>query len=86
MREKIWLPELLFVYSRSIVEVMIKVIIGKNENINRALKRFRVRVRDTKVIQNYKTKQEFIKKSVKRRREIQKAQYIQQLKTKDEQI
>tara|TARA_R100000656_G_scaffold25920_1_gene22866 strand:- start:277 stop:474 length:198 start_codon:yes stop_codon:yes gene_type:complete len=65
---------------------MIKVIVGKNENISRALKRFRVRVRDTKVIQNYKTKQEFIKKSVKRRREIQKAQYIQQLKTKDEQI
>ena len=65
---------------------MIKVIIGKNENINRALKRFRVKVRNTKVIQNYKTKQEFTKKSVKRRREIQKAQYIQQLKTKDEQI
>ena len=86
MREKIWLPELLFVYSRSIVEVMIKVIIGKNENINRALKRFRVRVRNTKVIQNYKSKQEFVKKSVKRRREIQKAQYIQQLRTKEEQI
>ena len=65
---------------------MIKVIVGKNENISRALKRFRVRVRNTKVIQNYKTKQEFIKKSVKRRREIQKAQYIQQLRTKEEQI
>jgi small subunit ribosomal protein S21 len=65
---------------------MIKVIIGKNENINRALKRFRVKVRNTKVIQNYKTKQEFTKKSVKRRREIQKAQYIQQLRTKEEQI
>ncbi len=65
---------------------MIKVIIGKNENINRALKRFRVRVRNTKVIQNYKSKQEFVKKSVKRRREIQKAQYIQQLRTKEEQI
>ena len=65
---------------------MIKVIIGKNENFNRALKRFRVRVRNTKVLQNYKTKQEFIKKSVKRRREIQKAQYIQQLRTKEEQI
>jgi len=65
---------------------MIKVIIGKNENFNSALKRFRVRVRNTKVLQNYKTKQEFIKKSVKRRREIQKAQYIQQLRTKEEQI
>jgi len=65
---------------------MIKVIIGKNENFNRALKRFRVRVRNTKVLQNYKTKQEFIKKSVKRRKEIQKAQYIQQLRTKEEQI
>ena len=65
---------------------MIKVIIGKNENFNRALKRFRVRVRNTKVLQNYKTKQEFTKKSVKRRREIQKAQYIQQLRTKEEQI
>ncbi len=65
---------------------MIKVIIGKNENINRALKRFRVRVRNTKVIQNYKSNQEFVKKSVKRRREIQKAQYIQQLRTKEEQI
>ena len=65
---------------------MIKVIIGKNENFNRALKRFRVRVRNTKVLQNYKTKQEFIKKSVKRRKEIQKAQYIQQLRTKEEKI
>ena len=65
---------------------MIKVIIGKNENFNRALKRFRVRVRNTKVLQNYKTKQEFIKKSVKRRKEIKNAQYIQQLRTKEEQI
>ena len=65
---------------------MIKVIIGKNENINRALKRFRVRVRNTKVLQNYKTNQEFIKKSVKRRKEMQKARYIQQLRTKEEQI
>ena len=47
---------------------MIKVKIGKNENINKALKRFKVRVRNAQVIQEYRSRQEFVKPSIKRRR------------------
>ena len=61
---------------------MIKVKIGKNENINKALKRFKVRVRNA---QEYRSRQEFVKPSIKRRRVIDKAKYVQRLRTEEEQ-
>ena len=64
---------------------MIKVKIGKNENINKALKRFKVRVRNAHVIQEYRSRQEFLKPSIKRRRVIDKAKYVQRLRTEEEQ-
>ena len=64
---------------------MIKVKIGKNENINKALKRFKVRVRNAQVIQEYRSRQEFVKPSIKRRRVIDKAKYVQRLRTEKEQ-
>ena len=64
---------------------MIKVKIGKNENINKALQRFKVRVRNAQVIQEYRSRQEFVKPSIKRRRVIDKAKYVQRLRTEEEQ-
>ncbi|RED50420.1 30S ribosomal protein S21 [Seonamhaeicola aphaedonensis] len=59
---------------------MLKIIVKEGENIERALKRYKRKHRNIKVMQNLKENQYFTKPSVKRRQEIQKAAYIQQLK------
>jgi len=58
---------------------MLKVKVQDGENIERALKRMKNKFRNTKVLQKLRENQQFTKKSVKRRREIQKASYIQGL-------
>jgi small subunit ribosomal protein S21 len=59
---------------------MLKVIVKDGENIERALKRMKRKFRDTKVLQIARDRKQFTKKSVKRRREIQKASYIQTIR------
>ena len=59
---------------------MLKIEIKEGENIERALKRYKRKHRNIKVMQNIREKQFFTKPSVKRRREIQKASYIQSLR------
>ena len=56
---------------------MIIIKVGKNENIDRALKRFKRKFRNTQIIKKLKQNQHFIKKSEKRRHEIQQATYKQ---------
>lgn len=63
---------------------MIKIEIKEGENIERALKRYKRKHRNIKVMQNFRENQFFTKKSVKRRREIQKASYIQDLKDQED--
>lgn len=63
---------------------MIKIEIKEGENIERALKRYKRKHRNVKTMQNIRENQFFTKKSVKRRREVQKAEYIQELKNKEE--
>lgn len=63
---------------------MIKIEIKEGENIERVLKRYKRKHRNVKVMQNIREAQFFTKKSVKRRREIQKASYIQNLKDQEE--
>lgn len=63
---------------------MIKIEIKEGENIERALKRYKRKHRNVKTMQNIRENQFFTKKSVKRRREVQKAEYIQDLKNQDE--
>ncbi|MGM5468829.1 30S ribosomal protein S21 [Flavobacteriaceae bacterium LMO-SS05] len=63
---------------------MIKIEIKEGENIERALKRYKRKHRNIKVMQNIRENQFFTKKSVKRRREIQKASYIQDLRNQEE--
>jgi small subunit ribosomal protein S21 len=62
---------------------MIKIEIKEGENIERALKRYKRKHRNIKVMQNIRENQFFTKKSVKRRREVQKAAYIQDLKNQE---
>lgn len=52
---------------------MLRIKIGKKENINSALKRFKRKFRDTKVIQEIRRRKEFIKPSEVKRKQKQKA-------------
>ncbi|WNH08987.1 30S ribosomal protein S21 [Thalassobellus suaedae] len=63
---------------------MLKIIIKDGENIERALKRYKRKHRNIKVMQNLRESQFFTKPSVKRRRQIQKAEYIQNLRDQEE--
>lgn len=63
---------------------MIKIEIKEGENIERALKRYKRKHRNVKTMQNIRENQFFTKPSVKRRREIQKASYIQDLKNQED--
>lgn len=63
---------------------MLRIEIKEGENIERALKRYKRKHRNIKVMQNLRENQFFTKPSVKRRREIQKASYIQNLRDQEE--
>lgn len=63
---------------------MLKIIVKDGESIERALKRYKRKHRNIKVMQNLRENQFFTKPSVKRRREIQKAAYIQNLRDQEE--
>jgi len=62
---------------------MLKIINKERERINRALKRYKRKHRNIKVMQNLREGQFFTKPSIKRRREIQKASYIQNMKDQE---
>ena len=62
---------------------MLKIIIKEGESIDRALKRYKRKHRNIKVMQNLREGQFFTKPSIKRRREIQKASYIQNTKDQE---
>ncbi len=50
---------------------------GEKESIDKLLKRFKRKVRETRLIKDIRKGKEFIKPSEKRRKEIQKATYKQ---------
>lgn len=62
---------------------MLKIIVKDGESIERALKRYKRKHRNIKVMQTLRENQHFTKKSVRRRREIQKAAYIQGLRDEE---
>ena len=64
---------------------MLIIKLKKGENINRALKRFKVKFKNTQVIRQIRDKQYFKKKSLKRREEIQNAIYKQKVRDNEEQ-
>ena len=63
---------------------MLKIIVKEGENIERALKRYKRKHRNIKVMQNLREGQFFTKPSVRRRREVQKAEYIQSIKDQED--
>tara|TARA_B100000524_G_scaffold13434_1_gene7556 strand:+ start:918 stop:1112 length:195 start_codon:yes stop_codon:yes gene_type:complete len=63
---------------------MLIIPIKDGENIDRALKRFKRKFDKTGTKKSLQTRKEFIKPSIKRRSEIQKAQHIQRLRDQEE--
>ena len=64
---------------------MLIIKLKKGENINRALKRFKVKFKNTHVIRQIRDIQYFKKPSLKRREEIQNAIYKQKVRDNEEQ-
>jgi small subunit ribosomal protein S21 len=63
---------------------MLIIPVKEGENIDRALKRFKRKFDKTGTKRSLQTRKQFIKPSVKRRAQIQKAQYIQGLRDQEE--
>jgi len=58
---------------------MIIVPVKEGENIDKALKKYKRKFEKTGVVKELRERQKFTKPSVKRREEVLKAAYIQQL-------
>ncbi|OQD41670.1 30S ribosomal protein S21 [Croceivirga radicis] len=63
---------------------MLIIPVKEGENIDRALKRFKRKFDRTGAMRQLRSRQQYTKPSVRRRAEIQKAQYIQGLRDKEE--
>jgi small subunit ribosomal protein S21 len=63
---------------------MIIVPVKEGENIDRALKKFKRKFEKTGVIRELRSRQAFIKPSVRRREEVKKAVYVQGLQQEEE--
>lgn len=63
---------------------MLIIPIKDGENIDRALKRFKRKFDRTGTMRQLRARQQFTKPSVQRRAEVQKAQYIQNLRDQEE--
>lgn len=65
-------------------DTMLIIPVKDGENIDRALKRFKRKFDRTGTMRQLRARQAFTKPSVKRRKEIQKAEYIQNLRDQEE--
>ncbi|WP_072319019.1 30S ribosomal protein S21 [Sinomicrobium oceani] len=63
---------------------MLIIPIKEGENIDRALKRFKRKFDRTGTMRQLRSRQQFTKPSVKKRTQIQKAQYIQHLRDQED--
>ena len=59
------------------------LIVNVEGNIEKALKLFKSKVIKTKLMTELKNRKDFTKKSIVRRNEVNKAIYVQKLKTKE---
>ena len=64
---------------------MLIIPVKDGENIDRALKRFKRKFDKTKTMKQLRNRKHFTKPSVTKRIQIQKAQYVQGLRTQEEQ-
>jgi small subunit ribosomal protein S21 len=63
---------------------MIIIPVKEGENIERALKRFKRKFEKTGVIKELRERQKFTKPSVKRREELKKAAYVENLQRQED--
>ena len=63
---------------------MLRVIVNDGDKIDRALKQFKRKVNNTKLIQELRDRQEFVKPSVRARRQKIKAVYSQKMRDLEE--
>ncbi|MCK4562506.1 MAG: 30S ribosomal protein S21 [Flavobacteriaceae bacterium] len=63
---------------------MLIIPVKDGENIDRALKRFKRKFDRTKTMRTLREKKQFTKPSVAKRKQMQKAQYVQGLRTAEE--
>lgn len=63
---------------------MIIVPIKEGENIERALKKFKRKFEKTGIIRELRSRKTYVKKSVRRRDEVKKAIYVQNLRINEE--
>ncbi|MEM0519303.1 MULTISPECIES: 30S ribosomal protein S21 [Aequorivita] len=63
---------------------MLIIPVKDGENIDRALKRFKRKFDRTGTMRQLRARQAFTKPSVKKRAQMQKAQYIQNLRDQEE--
>ena len=63
---------------------MLIIPVKDGENIDRALKRFKRKFDKTGTMRQLRSRQHFTKPSVERRAQIQKAQYIQNLRDQED--
>ena len=59
---------------------MIIIDLTKERSIESALRTYKQKVQKTKQIQKLRERQQFVKPSVNRRKEVLKAEYVQQIK------
>ncbi|TCP28446.1 SSU ribosomal protein S21P [Tenacibaculum skagerrakense] len=60
---------------------MLIIKVQEGEKIDKALKRYKRKFRNTKIQQELRDRKQYTKPSVKRREEVQKARYKEQLIT-----
>lgn len=58
---------------------MLIIRVKENESIDRAIRRYRRKVQNTGLIKEYRRKQVYLKPSTKRRTQIEKAKYKEQM-------
>ncbi len=54
---------------------MLRILIKEGENIDRALKRYKRKCKNVKLVQEIRGRKQYVKKSVKMREQIKKAQH-----------
>ena len=64
---------------------MIIVPVKEGESIEKALKKFKRKFEKTGAIRELRARKNFVKPSVKKRMQMQKAIYVQQMQLQDEQ-
>ena len=62
---------------------MLQIPVKEGESIEKALKKYKKKFERTGVLKELRTRKEHIKKSVVRRQEVIKAQYVEKLKASE---